>query len=227
MDSSNSSVTLEEYPQSLIRPPCVANIFISASWNLSKENPSKLCPDFWHTEFTISFRHLTGDNTLGKFSVLLGDEIPGNNLSANWWCNLEKGLSYSNPSFLLYLPSSTLLTCWSLLTCQIFHLERLIVYPQLLNQLFSIQAVWELHLQPFLWRLYRDTRTFFLKILFVYSWETQRGERETEIQAEGEAGSLREPDVGLDPRSPGSRLGLMAALNRRATRAAWYMRVLN
>ena len=31
-------------------------------------------------------------------------------------------------------------------------------------------------------------------------------ERETETQAEGEAGSMhREPDVGLDPRSPGSR----------------------
>ena len=42
-------------------------------------------------------------------------------------------------------------------------------------------------------------------------------EREAETQAEGEAGSLvagsREPDVGLDPRSPGSRPGLKAALN--------------
>ena len=33
-------------------------------------------------------------------------------------------------------------------------------------------------------------------------------EREAETQAEGEAGSLhREPDVGLDPGSPGSRPG--------------------
>ena len=34
-------------------------------------------------------------------------------------------------------------------------------------------------------------------------------ERETETQAEGEAGSMlhREPDVGLDPGSPGLRLG--------------------
>ena len=33
-------------------------------------------------------------------------------------------------------------------------------------------------------------------------------EREAETQAEGEAGSKhREPDVGLDPRSPGSRPG--------------------
>ena len=31
-------------------------------------------------------------------------------------------------------------------------------------------------------------------------------EREAETQAEGEAGSMhREPDVGFDPRSPGSR----------------------
>ena len=33
-------------------------------------------------------------------------------------------------------------------------------------------------------------------------------EREAETQAEGEAGSMhQEPDVGLDPRSPGSRPG--------------------
>ena len=35
-------------------------------------------------------------------------------------------------------------------------------------------------------------------------------EREAETRAEGEAGSLREPDVGLDPRTPGSRPGLKA-----------------
>ena len=29
-------------------------------------------------------------------------------------------------------------------------------------------------------------------------------EREAETQAEGEADSMQEPDVGLDPRSPGS-----------------------
>ena len=35
-----------------------------------------------------------------------------------------------------------------------------------------------------------------------------REEREAETQAEGEAGSMhREPDVGFDPRSPGSRPG--------------------
>ena len=32
--------------------------------------------------------------------------------------------------------------------------------------------------------------------------DTERG---AETQAEGEAGSCREPDVGLDPRTPGSR----------------------
>ena len=43
-------------------------------------------------------------------------------------------------------------------------------------------------------------------------------EREAKTQAEGEAGEkqapCREPDVGLDPRTPGSGLGLKAALNR-------------
>ena len=31
--------------------------------------------------------------------------------------------------------------------------------------------------------------------------------RETETQADGEAGSLWRPDAGLDPRTPGSRPG--------------------
>ena len=40
-------------------------------------------------------------------------------------------------------------------------------------------------------------------------------EREAETQAEGEAGSIpcREPDVRLDPGSPGSRPRLKEALN--------------
>ena len=38
-------------------------------------------------------------------------------------------------------------------------------------------------------------------------------EREAETQAEGEAGTCGEPDVGLDPRTPGSGLGLKAVLN--------------
>ena len=32
-------------------------------------------------------------------------------------------------------------------------------------------------------------------------------EREAETQADGEAGSMREPDVGLDPGTPGSHPG--------------------
>ena len=38
--------------------------------------------------------------------------------------------------------------------------------------------------------------------------EREREEREAETQGEGEAGSMhREPDVGFDPGSPGSRPG--------------------
>ena len=40
-------------------------------------------------------------------------------------------------------------------------------------------------------------------------------EREAETQAEGEAGSIhQEPDVGLDPGSPGSRPGPKAGAKR-------------
>ena len=35
-------------------------------------------------------------------------------------------------------------------------------------------------------------------------------EREAETQAEGEAGSMQEPDMGLDPRTPGSHTRLQA-----------------
>ena len=38
-------------------------------------------------------------------------------------------------------------------------------------------------------------------------------EREAETQAEGEAGPCREPNVGLDPESPGSRPGPKANIN--------------
>ena len=42
---------------------------------------------------------------------------------------------------------------------------------------------------------------------FIYDSHTERA-REAETQAEGEAGSMhREPDVGFDPESPGSRPG--------------------
>ena len=39
---------------------------------------------------------------------------------------------------------------------------------------------------------------------FIYLF-TRDAEREAETQAEGEASPCREPDVGLDPRTPGSR----------------------
>ena len=61
---------------------------------------------------------------------------------------------------------------------------------------------------------------FFFKILFIYSWQTERErERQRHKQREKQA-PCREPDVGLDPRSPGSRPGPKAALNHWATRAA-------
>ena len=50
-------------------------------------------------------------------------------------------------------------------------------------------------------------------------------ERKAETQAEGEGkkqGPCREPDMGLDPWSPGSHPGLQAALNLCATGAAQY-----
>ena len=47
----------------------------------------------------------------------------------------------------------------------------------------------------------------FFNFLFIYDSHRER-EREAETQAEGEAGSMhREPDVGFDPGSPGSRPG--------------------
>ena len=47
----------------------------------------------------------------------------------------------------------------------------------------------------------------FFQLLFIYDSHRER-EREAETQAEGEAGSMhREPDVGFDPGSPGSRPG--------------------
>ena len=53
---------------------------------------------------------------------------------------------------------------------------------------------------------------FFLKkkIIYLFMIVTER-EREAETQAEGQTGSMhREPDVGFDPGSPGSRPGSKA-----------------
>ena len=50
-------------------------------------------------------------------------------------------------------------------------------------------------------------KDFFLRF-YLFTRDTQR---EAETQAEGEAGPM--PNVGLDPRSPGSGPGLKAVLN--------------
>ena len=59
---------------------------------------------------------------------------------------------------------------------------------------------------------------FLKNIFFIYLFREK--EREAETQAEGKAGSMQEPEVGLDPESPGSHPRLQAAPNRCATRAA-------
>ena len=59
---------------------------------------------------------------------------------------------------------------------------------------------------------------FLTSFLFFFMIVT---EREAETQAEGEAGSMhREPDVGIDPGSPGSPLGQRQAPNRCATQGS-------
>ena len=47
---------------------------------------------------------------------------------------------------------------------------------------------------------------FFFKILFIYLRESERAQAGGPAEGEGEAGSppSREPDVGLDPRTPRS-----------------------
>ena len=66
---------------------------------------------------------------------------------------------------------------------------------------------------------------FFLRFyLFVYSWQTEiEGEREPETHRQREKWAPhREPNVGLDPRPPGSHPGLKAVLNYWATWAAQF-----
>ena len=56
-----------------------------------------------------------------------------------------------------------------------------------------------------------DTVFFLIFYFFYLLMIVTEREREAETQAEGEAGSMhREPDVGLDPGSPGSRPGSKA-----------------
>ena len=60
---------------------------------------------------------------------------------------------------------------------------------------------------------------FFLNIFYLFIETHRERERQSHRQREKQA-SYREPDVGLDPGSPGSRPGLQAALNHCATGAA-------
>ena len=63
---------------------------------------------------------------------------------------------------------------------------------------------------------------FLFKILFIYSWEAH-GERKREKQRHRQRekqAPCREPNVRLDPGSPGSRPGWKAVQNHWATRAA-------
>ena len=56
----------------------------------------------------------------------------------------------------------------------------------------------------------------------------REAETQAETQAEGEAGSMhREPDVGFNPRSPGSRPGQRPALNHCATQGSRKWNFLN
>ena len=60
---------------------------------------------------------------------------------------------------------------------------------------------------------------FFLRFFILFIHRDTERERQRHRQREKQA-PCREPDVGLDPRSPGSCPGLQAALNRCATGAA-------
>ena len=57
----------------------------------------------------------------------------------------------------------------------------------------------------------RPNKIYFLKILFIHERHREK-ERPRHRQREKQA-PWREPDVGLDPASPGSRPGRKAALN--------------
>ena len=54
--------------------------------------------------------------------------------------------------------------------------------------------------------------TGIFKKYFIYLFMTHR-ERKEETQAGGKQAPCREPDMGLDPKSPGSHPGLKAVLN--------------
>ena len=51
--------------------------------------------------------------------------------------------------------------------------------------------------------------SYFFFLIYLFMSHTER-EREEETQAEGEVGSMPEPDMGLDPGTPGSCPGAKA-----------------
>ena len=64
---------------------------------------------------------------------------------------------------------------------------------------------------------------FFKDFIYLFMRDRERErERERERQAEGEQGPCREPDVGLDPRTPGSCPGPNAG-----TKPLSHPRILN
>ena len=66
-----------------------------------------------------------------------------------------------------------------------------------------------------------DFLSFFKDFIYLFMRDTER-ERQRHRQREKQA-LCREPDAGLDPRSPGSHPGLQVALNHCATRAALFI----
>ena len=64
-----------------------------------------------------------------------------------------------------------------------------------------------------------DSILFFLKILFIYPWETHK-ERQRHRQREKQA-PCKEPNAGLNPRPRDHSLSQRQMLNHWATQASW------
>ena len=102
----------------------------------------------------------------------------------------------------------------------IVYLLKMYYFPNSFQPLHKF-AICEFYLFQHIHSVFVSYEVFFFKILFIYSWETDRErERQRHRQREKQA-PCREPDVGLDPRSPGSHLEKVV-LNRWATWAAHF-----
>ena len=77
---------------------------------------------------------------------------------------------------------------------------------------------------------FKKNRFYFILLFFLRFYLFIHRDRERKREAEGEAGSMQEPDAGLNPRSPGSHPRPQAAPNRYTTGAArkkrFYMKIL-